>query len=65
MLLIDVAGFNDAAGLASAPAFVSTGWSLQPVIEMMVVSVAIAISLFISGFIINTFKCIEKHGRCF
>jgi hypothetical protein len=62
-LLIDVAGSTEAAG--SAPAFVSTGWSLQPVIEMMVVSVAIAISLFISGFIINTFKCIEKHGRCF
>ena len=66
MLLIDVAGSPDAAGSDSAAAFGSSGepW-LQPVIEMMVVSAAMAISLYISDFIVNTFKCIEKHGRCF
>ena len=65
MFLIDGAGFSDGAGWLSTAALVSTGWSSQPVIEMMVVSAAMAISLYISGFIVNTFKCFEKHGRCF
>lgn len=63
MFLIDVAGFADAAGSDSGGGD-GRPW-LQPVIEMMVVTAAMAISLYISGFIVNTFKCIEKHGRCF
>jgi hypothetical protein len=65
MFLIDAAGSTDAAGLVSVGTFVSTAWLLHPVMETMVVSVAIAISLFINGFIVNTFKCFDKHDDVF